>query len=97
MKAQVEINAFNIYLNSFGEGWGIDLMKISWDTLYSSSLFKLCVMKYGRKGYRVEVDVLYLRNRLQRYQNWLADKKLWNKRSFNRFEQVILNLLNKVL
>ncbi len=96
MKKQIEIELLNIYLNAFGEGWGVDVIRINWDTLETSSFFKFCVLPGGFDR-MVSVDFFFLRNTWMKYLDELNEKTFWNEKSVKWWERLISGLLKKLL
>ena len=92
MKQKIEIQLFNIYLNHYTNGWGIDIGRVGWDMMESLSLFKFYVYKSG--GWCIGFDLFFLRNVINRYRDHLADKMLWNKKQTTWVDRIIYKLLN---
>ncbi len=92
MKKQIEIELLNIYLNAFAEGWGVDIIRINWDTLETSSFLKFCVLPGGNHR-MVSVDFLFLRNTLEKYLDELNEKTFYNEKSVKWWERVLIRLL----
>lgn len=92
MKWKIKVQLFNIYLNHYNFGWGIDVVRISWDMMDSASLFKL----YAYKSNRVQFgfDLLFMRRLVDVYRDNLADKMLWNKNRTTWFDRMMYNILN---
>ena len=92
MKRKIEIQLFNIYLNHYTNGWGIDVVRIGWDMMESTSLFKL----YAYKTYTwcIGFDLFFLRSSINRYRDNLGDKFVWNKKQITWFDKMMYNLLN---
>ncbi len=97
MKKQIEIELLNIYLNAFGEGYGVDIIRINWDTLETSSFFKFCVLNAGNHR-MVSVDFFFLKNTLKKYLDDLNEKTIYNEKSVKWWERLIISgLLKKLL
>lgn len=91
MERKIEIQLFNLYLNHYTNGWGIDVVRISWDMIDATSFLKL----YAYKTYKwcIGFDLFFLRGLIDRYRDKLADKMLWNKKQTTWFDRLAYKLL----
>jgi hypothetical protein len=94
----MDVELFNLYLNSNYEGWGFNLLRVT-KNLKSYSLFKITVLLPNGAERRVlhwDMDLFFLRTPLLHELVDLEDRKLWNPHSFTRMDKFKLYILEKL-
>jgi len=97
-KFHMDVELFNLYLNSNYDGWGFNLIKIT-KNLKSYSFLKLTVLLPNGADRRIlhwDADVLFLRTPLLHKLTKLEDNDLWNPRGMTRIDKLTLRILQKM-
>jgi hypothetical protein len=97
-KFHMDVELFNLYLNSNYEGWGFNLIRVT-KNLKSYSLFKITVLLPNGAERRVlhwDMDLFFLRTPLLHKLTELEDNDLWNPRGMTRIDKLKLRILQKM-